>query len=175
MKNEYIELLLNKFYSGETSPQEEEQLTEFFRQENLPEKWDKDKEMILALSDYAPEVPQQLEQKMSAFIDSLEKSSSVNKKTYPIRKLWYSIASIAAVALLVIGLGIWNSSPKKTNKQLLADTFQTPDEAQEATIEALQLFAHHFSKGIEPLKKAEQQIEETQKIVQRSFTKSRIK
>lgn len=169
MKTEDIQNLLAKFYEGKTSSEEEAVLTDFFRQVNLPEEWKKDRELVLSLSEFEPEIPIGLEEKLNSFIDSLEKSETVSKK--PTIKMWKYVAGIAASVLLIMGVGIWSQSQKTNEKSLLADTYKTPEQAQEATLEALQLFSQHFAKGTESLQKAEKRIEETQQIVKRSLIK----
>ncbi len=170
MKTENIHSLLTKFYNGEISPKEESAFMDFFRQENLSVEWEKDRELVLALSTFEPEIPADLERKMEIFIDSIEKSESITQKNNPKIRIW-KYAGIAASVLLIIGIGFRDQSQKTNDAYLLTDTYKTSEQAQEATMQALQLFSQHFSKGVEPLQKAEKRIEETQEIVQRVLNK----
>lgn len=171
MKTEDINSLLTKFYEGETSPEEETRLFDFFRQENLPAEWEKDRELFISLSAFEPEIPNELEDRMSEFIDSLEKSENQAKKVGRKIEMRRYVVGIAASVLLIIGVGLWNQSRKSSDENFLADTYETPEQAQEATMEALQLFSQHFSKGVEPLKKADEKLESAQKIINNAIKK----
>lgn len=170
METQDIQNLLNKFYQGETSSEEEALLTSFFRKGNVPEEWDKDRLLVQMLSESETEIPNELEQKIETFIDSLAASEETKNKQRTKIAVWKYVAGIAASLLIIFGIGLRYQS-QKNNKSLLIDTYQTPEQAQKATLEALQLFSQHFSKGVKPLEKAEKHIEETHQIVRRTLNK----
>ena len=168
MKTEDIHNLLVKFYNGETSRDEEARLSAFFRQGNLPDEFAGDRKLFLSLSDYGAEIPLGLEGKMDSFIDRLEKEESAEKRPSQKVKLWRRTIGAAASLLLIVAIGFWQYSENKIGAAL-ADTYQSPEEAREATLQAIQLFSQNFSKGIEPVEKANTELKKTQVIINKTL------
>ncbi len=169
MKIEKIKELLEKFYRGETSRDEEYRLMQFFRQENVPSELEADRKVLLSLVGDEIKIPDGMEQKLESLIGTL----GAKEAQKPVRKtvrLRYALVSIAATLLLLIGVGILYQQHQK-KQDLFADTYKNPDEAYQATMQALEVFSENFSKGVEPLEKAGEHIEETQKIVNKSINK----
>lgn len=165
MKIEDVKILLDKFYRGETSLDEEKRLSDFFRQENVPLELEHDRKVFLSLSDNEIQVPDNMERSIASLIDSFEDKSV--RKAAKIVSMRYSLIAVAASLLLVVGIGFFYQQHQKT--QWMADTYKNPDEAYTATINALQLFSENFSKGVEPMEKANAHIKETQKIINKSM------
>ena len=159
--------LLEKFYKGETSLDEEKRLAVFFQSEDLPQSLETDRKVFLSLTNEQVPVPDELEQKISSLIDLLEIENKSNKATLS-KRLVIPLIAIAASVLLVFGIGIFVTQ-KHPHSEVLADTYQNPDEAYRATIDALQLFSENFSKGMQPIEKANAEIEKTQKIIQQTI------
>lgn len=165
MKTGDINTLLDKFYNGETSLEEEALLIELFSQENLAEEWEADRKVVVALSHIQRKAPSSLEQKIDVLIDSFDqKEKSLQQKSRRIL-MRMRLIGVAASVSIIIAIAMWSQIQHKRVDKTVADTFQTPEEAQAATIQALQLFSQHFSKGMQPLKKADKQLEQTQDIV----------
>lgn len=113
--------LLNKYYSGETSTDENRQLKDFFREidsSSLPPDLLADYE-IFNLENEALEqvsVPEGFDSSVESFIESLpEKSKRVN----PFTKIYLRIAVAAAV--LVLFLIGWLMIDRKTHEELYSD------------------------------------------------------
>lgn len=169
MKIEDIDKLLIKFYKGDTDGKEEEFLVNYFTHDNLPVSRDKDRNVFLALSSFETEVPSGLEQKMASLIDSLEqeeKKTAKNRVKIEFRK---RVIGIAASVILVVGIGFWYQYQNNSNRSTLTETFENPQESQEAVIAALRLFSLNFSKGTETIEKADSQIDKTLRIVNQVF------
>jgi hypothetical protein len=83
MNTERIDQLLENYFEGQTTVQEEKELQRFFQQNNLPEKYRAEKAMF----DY--------------FV--AEKSKKVKKVPF-YRTLWVQTAATAAVIILAFGL-----------------------------------------------------------------------
>lgn len=168
MKTEQIRQLLDKFYAGETSENEEASLAEFFRGENLPSEFSADQKLFGALAKCAQEVPAGLEEKISLFIDRLNKEQPEMRKRTHKSYMWSRVAGAAASVALIASIGLWQYSAAQKNK-VRADTYRSPEEAREATLKALELFSQNLSKGLEPVQKANKELEKTQEIVNQTL------
>ena len=176
MEKEY-EALLDKFYRGETDRDEELILAGYLNREQVPEPFEHDRRLFQLLETAIPEMPEGLEQRMGALIDSLEHAEqgenprlSVNRpqnESVPVKRVVtrryfaLQIAGLVASLLLIATIGYRVYFGKSDSEPLLADTFENPEEAQQATLEALQLFADNFSKGTRSVEQVDRQVGET--------------
>jgi hypothetical protein len=107
MDNEKIEKLLEAFYEGSTTADEERQLADYFRSEkNVPEKWKADAAIILSLDGKKHEdveIPEGLEQRLSDAIDAKAATESEGKVVHV---AWLKVISIAASIAIIAGIGI---------------------------------------------------------------------
>lgn len=162
MENEF-EALLDKFYRGDTTLEEEQLLASFFSRNVLPEQWEADKNLFESLHVAATEMPEGLEQRMSQLIDSLEEREKSGKKI-GIRSVFrrdfrLQIAGLVASLLVLATIGFWSYFNRHESEPLLVDTFENPEQAREATLEALQLFADNFSKGTHTVEQVDRQVD----------------
>lgn len=163
-----IEILIDRFYKGETNSKEEELLLDYFTQELDPIQGNVDRNVFQALSAAKTSVPPGLEQKIATMIDVWEAQEAGEKKRATLHnKIEFRkrIIGIAASVLLVIGIGFWYQYQNVGNQSGLNETFDTPQESQEAIVDALQLFSHNFSKGTSAMEKANEQVDKTFKII----------
>ena len=153
METKRIAELLDKYYRGETTLEEERQLKGFFQQEEAPEELQADKDVFLlytGLAQQPVDLPEGLEERLSASIGRWQKESQRRRPWLrPSIRLW-SIG-IAASLLIAAGMGIYlqKSEPKQH------DTFTNPALAYQETHRALQLFAAALQKGEAQMVKAE--------------------
>ena len=99
MTKEEVEQLLKRFMDGTSTLEEEAQLAEFFRSHEVVGEWKEYKEMF-ALFD--------------------EGNVEVNEKKRS--KGWWKFAGIAAMMLLLLGLGFYFSSRIEKKPELVAQT-----------------------------------------------------
>ena len=172
-----IEILIDRFYKGETNSKEEELLLNYFTQESDPIQGNVDRNVFQALSAAKTSVPPGLEQKIATLIDGWEAQEAGEKKRATGRykiEFRMRIIGIAASILLVIGIGFWYQYQNVGNQSGLHETFNTPQESQEAVVEALQLFSHNFSKGTSAMEKADEQVDKTLKIVDQLLSEKAV-
>lgn len=146
-----IQNLIDKFYAGETTEQDERQLKSFFDQEGLPQKFTSDKAYFLAMqSASVEELDDSFDNKLFA---KIEQKQPV--KTF---KLWnYSLSGVAA-AILVF-LAVWfGTDLLQTNK--VYGTIEDPHIAFAETQKALDEVSKKLNKGIKPVKKTVNKVEE---------------
>ena len=135
MEPNKIEDILEKYFQGETSIAEENQLKEYFSSSNVAQHLEQYKPMFGYFS-------QAKEQKSTQEIPLQSKKRNV---------AWLSIAA-SAVVLLGIGTYFFLSEQKDTTavaSQTELGTYQDPEEALKATQKALALLSNNVNVGIE--------------------------
>lgn len=165
MKTKDIEILLEKFYAGESSVDEEKKIAEFLFSEDLPEKFLPDRKVFEALNENGMDVPSDSSQKIESLIDSFSEETSSRRPK--IRSIKYWTVGIAASLALIFAVNMFQKSNKEETT-LLVDTYETSDEAYKATMEALQLFSENFSKGTQAVEKANTKFQKAQDIINKS-------
>lgn len=140
---EQIKSLLARFYEGQTTPEEERLLADFFRREDVPEDLQEDKQLFLLLAQTSDqEMPQDIAKEITAFVNNLgqtkiqplipedkqRKGVIFRLKTPP--KMWYRVAATVAF-LLAIGGGVLHHQRTYTPDPF-RDTCSTPEEAADA-------------------------------------------
>ena len=80
MKTEDIDILIARFYRGETDEDEEKLLVQYFNSENSNVSCKTDSTVLLSLTAEEAEVSSDLENKMSLLIDSWEESDKNKTK-----------------------------------------------------------------------------------------------
>ncbi|HOO95214.1 MAG TPA: hypothetical protein PLH60_04220 [Proteiniphilum sp.] len=162
MEKEF-ESLLEKFYRGETDCREEQLLAGYLNSESLPARFEADRELFQLLSSAAPEMPKGLESQMGHLIDRMEMAELSGKRTEKgtliRRNFKLRIAGLVASLMFLATIGFWTYFSESDNKSLLTDTFENPEQAEAATLEALQLFANNFSKGTRTVEHADRQVD----------------
>ncbi|WP_165020748.1 hypothetical protein [Dysgonomonas sp. ZJ279] len=182
MKTDEIKILLDAFYNGETSHEEELILLRYFESENVSEELLGEKEIFLQLfqSEENIEVPPTLESKLENLIDSLaerdEKKRSRNRK-----HLWIWAVSAAACIAILFSVGLYfNNRPHESSilagnefqeKQELKDTFTDPDQAKKEAEKALLLVAANLNKGMNQLELVSNNIDKTNEILDKTFNR----
>ncbi len=133
-----IEQLINKYFEGETSLNEEVQLRNYFTSHKVP-------------------AHLEIYQDLFGYFDA--KSTEVYKKPLLPKKsikIPYKWLSVAASIILLLGLFVFNNKSKPSKKQL-AQSYQT-------TQEALQLISKNLNKGAFAMMQL-QEFEKTKDIV----------
>ena len=144
---EQIKSLLARFYEGQTTPEEERLLADFFHREDVPEDLQQDKQLFLLLVQASDqEMPQDIAEEITAFVNNLgqtkiqplipedkqRKGVIFRLKTPP--KMWYRVAATVAI-LFAIGGGVFFHQQTYTTDPI-RDTCSTPEEAADAILYA---------------------------------------
>lgn len=152
-----IDDLLEKYWSGETSIREENDLKTYFSGKRVADHHKQFAPLFTFFSEEASlkeiDVSDQVMQKIN---------TSDRPKIIPISN-WRKIISIAASLLLLLSVsfGWYQYTSQLHHNRLVAiseDTFNSPEEALAQTKAALEFMSSHFNKGSE---KAEQSITKT--------------
>ena len=155
---EQIKSLLARFYEGQTTPEEERLLADFFthkgydhsvdfRREDVPEDLQQDKQLFLLLVQASDqEMPTDIAEEITAFVNNLgqtEKKPILSEmkhhkgiiyrlKTPP--KMFYRVAATVAILLAIGGGVLFHQRTFATNP--FRDTCKTPEEAADAILYA---------------------------------------
>jgi len=137
--------LLDKYYEGTSTAEEERKLIDILQREDLPEEFQDDRIILQGLfdSDEIPEPSSRLEAGILDAIDEFEKRGRLaNTKTG-----LYSIVSIAASIIVILGL--WFIIQNRTG---LKDTYDDPQLAYNETVEVLQRVSRNLNLGRDQIK-----------------------
>ena len=150
-----IEKLLEKYWSCETTVEEEEELRLFFtREEEMPEH----------LSRYTSLFVFQRTERKVGLNDSFDERilRQIDRKQGGAR-MWLTLGMrLAAVFVLFIGMGLLYRHMDRMQKPEPADTYQNPAEALAQVEKTLMLVSDKMMQG---QKKAERNIEKTETLI----------
>ena len=168
-----IEQLLATFYNGETTTEEEKWLTAYFNRNDLNEKWFADRDLFQAIYDPTGIVlPEGVSERLEKTLDDHIRKTRPQKETRPqhvgtkTKKLYISLLSAAAVALL--GLGLFFFSEPEDNPDFIADTFTNPQEAAIAAEQALMFVSEKLNQGLSPLDKVKESMHVTNELINKN-------
>ncbi len=148
MDTDNIRQLLDRYYDGQTSEREEQELKDYFLQDDVPPQWATDQRLFRQL--YGADMPviDGLEQRLSRQIDSwnrVEKTANRHARTIGLR--W--MAGIAASLLLLFAIGLLvDRQQKQAQYAVQQDTFDDPRDAYAETQKALMMFSKSINKGL---------------------------
>lgn len=167
MKNKDFQILIKKFYDGETSIQEEHFLYDYFASSDIPHDLEKDRKIFLDLYRMNDDVvvPQNLESDLNRLIDQLDEK---DKKTKKINWKW--AAGIAASILIVVSCSLYLLGSKNNDRELV-DTYSDPREAYIAAQKALLLASNKLNKGFDQFQDVQNNLDKTNKELYKTFQK----
>lgn len=149
-----IKNLLDKYYNGDTSLEEEDLLKNYLSQDNIPEEFNVDKKLFSNLFEVHSDEPNlNFEEEIIKAIEFAKKSEGEGERSPKIYKL-FALWAAAASVIIIIGIGFLFTS--KQNEILLTDTFDDPYLAMQETKRVLSLFASKLNMAqaeLEPLNK----------------------
>lgn len=177
MTIEQIKSLLSRFYEGQTTPEEERLLADFFHREDVPEELQEDKQLFLMLVQISDqEMPTDIAEEITAFVNNLgqtEKKPVLSEekqnkgiiyhlKTPP--KIFYRVAATVAI-LIALGGGV--IAYQKQNDPF-RDTCSTPEEAAREILYANDIINHSLAPFRQSANMATEQVNEINKTIQKA-------
>jgi hypothetical protein len=155
-----LKLLLEKYYEGETSLEEEKILKEFFGQEGLLEENFADKEILGFFNSDKTHLPTNFDQELKALIEDEFKN---NPKRRFLKIIKWS-GSIAAAIIIAIGIFEINF---KEQPHLYVDTYKDRDKAYKETEQVLLFISqtmNHKAKGLKYLANVDNSLKQINKL-----------
>jgi len=175
-----IKILIEAYYNGETSREEERQLFDYFNSGNVAEELLHEKELFMGMYDKEPvETPPMLEQKLEQLIDDLARKEEQKTKTAS-RKIWLWSGSVAAGLAILISAGVHfykgqpltgTDEPVQTTAHVTADDQEKIKEAQEALL----LLSSKFNKGVDQLALVNANLDKTTDILNKTMNRKNDK
>ena len=149
---ERIRKMLERFYQGETTLEEEKQLDDYFSSTTVPEELLPDKELFQAFgtSDDSITVPKDLNKKILETIDREER-----KELRTRRISIFSLSGLAAGLLVMIAVYLFflrTDEPARLASQQWTDTYEDPMAAYEEAKRTLTYVSAKLNHGTDELK-----------------------
>lgn len=165
MDSNKIDELLNKYWNCETSLEEEQQLREYFRGNQIPEQWKETAPLFRYFDAH----------KKKTLNDGAFDAALMKKINTPppskgkVVRIFYNTLRIAAgVSVLVVATFLVRNEIRETTPQEMVDTYDDPKLALEETKKALMMISKSFGTAEEKAKKinmfneAQQQIQKNE-------------
>jgi len=158
MNSEGIKQLLEKYYEGATTSEEELLLKKFFSGENIPPDLSNDKEIFRYYMQMAeiPEPSTKFEERIISAIDRENEKIAGFKR----RKLFGTLSGIAAAMLILAGTYFFF-----TNRSEPRDTYSDPEVAYAETMKILYDVSARLNHGTQALGQIGALQDETQKTL----------
>lgn len=166
MRVNEIEKLLTRYYNGETTEAEEQELKRFFAEEEVPAHLWTEQQIFRQLdATTEPAVPAHLSRKLEGWIDQWEtqerREQKLKRHTRRLHLQW--IGSIAASVILLFSVGIYlHQQHAPLTPQ---DTCATPEEAYAQAQKALIKLSVSLNKGIDKMESMQETTEKIQENV----------
>lgn len=152
MKTDDIKSLLAKFYSGETTEEEEKRLKDIMTGHQLPRELHEEQAFFSSLC-HEDSVPQGMEERLSRQIDrwnAVEKGSM--RRTRRVSMKW--ISGMAACFLVMFaGAMMYQTKENKEEFARQQAEYEKMREAYAETHNSLMKFSEYLNKGLEVMKK----------------------
>ena len=174
MNEEELKRLIEKYYNGDSTEQEEKSLRAYFRKNNIPEGYE-DEKLIFSYYTETAEIPEpsiDFEARIMAGIDASERNIGSHK----IRRYLLPVLSTAAGLLILAGSYFFF-----THRAEPLDTFSDPKIAYAETMKILMEVSsqlNHGTQALEPVGKIKmmtsksfQSINKSTKIIERNMEK----
>jgi len=142
METNKIKELLERYFEGQSSLDEEKMLHEYFASEEVDAELRPYKELFGSLDELLLDTDSVLEDDLMDFI--LE---SEHKEKNKLRVLWQAVSSVAAILIIALLVFNWQQSNTKWD-----DTYSDPNIAYTEASKTLQYVAGKYLAGIEQLK-----------------------
>ena len=139
MDSKQVELIIDKYWAGNTSLEEEKQLQVFFKSNDVPPHMEMYKDLFVS-----PELA--IHPKLDKQFDA-ELISRISEDQISSKWTMFKVAAIALI-LLIASISVFQIDTKPVFAE---DTFESPEEALEETKKAFILIAEAMNKGEQPV------------------------
>lgn len=142
-----IKILLNRFYEGQTTDQEEQQLKDYFFGADVDPQWTEEQCFFKKL--YAETIiPNGLEWRLERQIDAWNKiDKTATRKAKKVRFVWVTGVAASLLLLFTIGWFVKNATDQHQYTQQQY-TIDNPQDAYATTQKALVKFSDCINKGL---------------------------
>ena len=163
METDKMKILIDAFYEGKTTLEEEQELYRYFLREDIPLEFEGERQIFLEMygegSDEI-ELPEGFSLRLENLIDDLGQKEKSKKKITLHRRL----TGIAASLALLVSIGLYTHS-QHNNSTLFVDTFNNPEEAYIEAQQTLELMSLKMNQGFNQLEIVENDISKANNIL----------
>ncbi|MCF8346542.1 MAG: hypothetical protein K9G38_04960 [Bacteroidales bacterium] len=148
----HIRALLDRFYEGMTSREEEQELERYFSEENdVPAEWSADREMFLSMAGLQKpaDIPDGLDEKIMSRISAVQKNETRGRRIGI-----YSFSGLAAGLLII--LSVYLGIVKDQGNHLQQYAVEDPELAYAEAKKALMMVSSRWNEGTAELSNLEQ-------------------
>jgi len=162
MELKRIKALLEKYYKGETSKEEEKILQKYFSEKDVADELEADKDIFLYqlhdqnVSEEIPDISDEIWESIHSQEDY--KSKKNNKLIY------ISLRIAAGIAILVASYFLVNNQAFRSNGTMMVDTYEDPELAYEQAKETLLYVSTMLNNGANHLEPMQNLNKGTQKL-----------
>lgn len=147
-----IEDLLDNYWNGVSSLEQEKELVAFFTKEEVPAHLKEYQPLFQFIQEEKDvEVSTSFEANLLAVLEKEELKEKQNEAApeAKMKRLWTPLLRIAATVALVCGMFFTyqNYSVEQVDEYAMVDSFDTPEEAYRETMRALKLVSKKIDKG----------------------------
>lgn len=157
METEKIKILIDRFYQGETSHEEEQFLFDYLASDDVASELIDEKPYFMRMRNMS--VPSTLRPRIEQLFDDIEKEEKQNRKQR--KPLWWQIATVAAtlaIAFLIVFHAMERNDTDNT-------TATITKEEQQALVEALELLSMNWEKGLQQLEEIPHSLDQVNEII----------
>lgn len=147
MNTGHLKKIIEKYESGETSRQEEEMLGEYLRSNNIPPELKYLQAMFSGFEFSASGKAPDISHLRNNF-------NSRNQKGSKIKKMRIIIALSAAAIITILFLVISPQITPSTHEDVLAETYDDPEEAYKETRNAILMLSSKLNEGLDKARSA---------------------
>lgn len=171
MNRNNIDLLIQKYYDGDTILDEEKQLLDYFTNETVPPHLEKEKALFLALhTKETIEVPHDLESRLASMIDRLDKETMPRKAALPHKRAMIATwASIAAALIAVVSIVVYTEHRQDAQTIAMQTEAQNAEKMYEQTRQALALVSTKLNAGMDQVQQSKAELERANKVLNQQF------
>lgn len=168
MDSNKIEALLAKYWECETSLEEENELREYFSQQDIPAQFREAASLFAYFGEQRNKQVRDITFDRKV-VEVVQKSATANKSK--VVRLMYNFSRIAAGLIVVVVATYYiRSEIRKTTPQEMVDTYSDPKLAFEETKKALMMISKSFGHAEEQAKKINMLNEAKEEIQEESET-----
>lgn len=166
-----IQKLLESFYEGMTSNEDERVLLDFFKENDVLVELKQDQQLFLQLHESEKKnVTSVLESRLNILIDSLDREEpqkSIKRKIIPINWKW--ISGVAASIVIIASAGLFfHKNFEKKPSFVVQDTYTDPKEAYRETQKTMLLVSNKLNKGLEQVGSVQNSVDKVNKIMNKN-------
>lgn len=144
MNEEELNRLIEKYYNGESTEEEEKTLREYFNENNIPESYEAEKD-IFGYYTAAGEVPEPSSGFVAGILTGID-AADAKRRSQKIREYIFPLLSAAAGLLILAGSYFFFVHRSGTG-----ETFKDPEIAYAETIKILMDVSSRLNKGAQAL------------------------